>query len=466
MSAGTTTEKRPLAEDLKDLLRSPRELWIAYAIWFVESVGLFSLLYTLVLWLSVDFGYDDRGAANWATAFSSCATLFMLATGFVGDALGLRRGMILSFGLLSVGRFMMGFAAGRAMAITGLMVMCAGYSGCAPVINTAFRRFSHPRSRAFAFSIFYVVNNLGASAAGFLVDACRKPFLSSDGKTLSPRVVSLGFVGEHTLSAYRSVFLVGAALAAVSFLLTLLIRDEADTERGEAASDTPATRAGEAARKKAPEPPWRIAAEVMREATFWRFMLLIGLLVFVKMVFQHSHFTLPKYALRELGESFPIGKVQAINPVAIVLLVPIATALTRHMSTFRVMLAGCFVSAASVFVLVLPASYATIAGFLLLLSIGESLWSPRSYEFIAMMAPRGRESSYMGLSGLPFFVAKLGALPMSGWLLSEYCPPHGPRHASVMWLVIGLTTAAGPILMVLLRKVIEGPRGSARVSVT
>src|ERR1700722_959410 len=127
MSGAQKTEKRPLVDDLRDLLTSPRELWIAYVIWYVENIGIFSMIYTLVLWLSVDFGYDDRGAANWATVFSSCATLFLLVTGFVGDALGLRRGMIVGFGLLAVGRFMMGFAPGRGMAITGLMIMCVGY---------------------------------------------------------------------------------------------------------------------------------------------------------------------------------------------------------------------------------------------------------------------------------------------------------------------------------------------------
>jgi hypothetical protein len=318
-------------------------------------------------------------------------------------------------------------------------------------MNTAFRRFSHPRARAFAFSIFYVVTNLGGVSGGFLVDACRKAFLSDDKKTLLPRVVHLPVIGDHTLTAYRTVFLIGAGLAALAFLLTLLVRGDVDTERttAERPSAEPAAK---------PKLPWQIAAEVMREPAFWRFMLLIGLLVFVKMIFQHGHFTLPKYALRELGESFPVGRFQTINPIAITILVPIVTALTRHMAAFRVIFVGSIISAGSVFVLVLPASYGTIAAFYLLLALGEALWSPRSYEFIAMIAPRGRESSYMGLSGLPFFLAKLGALPISGWLLSKYCPQNGPRHSSTMWLIIGLTTIIGPILMFVLRSVIAGPK--------
>jgi MFS family permease len=449
MAGAESTEKRPLVDDLTDLLRSPRELWITYVIWFLESTSIFSMLYTLVLWLSVDFGYSDQGAANWATAFSSGATLFMLVAGFVGDAIGLRRGLIAGFAVLVVGRFLMGFAPARPMAITGLMIMSVGYASVVPVLNTAFRRFSHPRARAFAFSIYYVVNNLGSAAAGFLVDACRKPFLSDDKKTLLPKTVFLPIVGEHTVTAYRTVFLWGAALAVAGFFLTLFIRPNVDTEAVNGARAVPTEK---------PRPPWVIAAEVMREATFWRFMLLMGLLVFVRMIFQHGHFTLPKYALRELGESFPIGKFQTINPIAIIFLVPVATALTRHLPAFRMIFVGSVLSALSVFVLVLPASYATIAAFYLCLSVGEALWSPRSYEFIATIAPKGRESSYMGLAQLPFFAAKLGALPMSGWLLSTYCPKDGPRHPSTMWLIIGLTTILAPVLMFLFRSTILGPK--------
>ena len=454
MAGAERTERGPLAHDLRDFLSSPRELWLAYVVWYVESLGIFSMLYTLVLWLSVDFGYDDQGAANWATAFSGGASICMLAAGFLGDSIGLRRGLVGAFGLLAVGRFLMGFAGGRAAATTGLMVMCVGYACVVPVLNTAFRRYSHPRSRPFAFSIYYVVMNIGAASAGFLVDACRKPFLSMDGKRLVQKTVVLPWVGERTLSAYRMVFLLGAALAAVAFLLTLLLREGVDTE-GPLPSENPEPKAR-------PRPPWQIAAEVVREDAFWRFMLLMGLLVFVRMIFQHGNFTLPKYALRELGESFPIGKFQAVNPIAIIFLAPLAAALTRHLPAFRVLLVGSAISATSVFVLVLPASYVTIATFFVLLAIGEALWSPRSYEIAATIAPRGRESSYMGLSQLPFFLGKLGALPMSGWLLSRYCPAVGPRDSAKMWTIIGLTTVLAPILMFLLRGVIDpkAPEGS------
>jgi hypothetical protein len=47
---------------------------------------------------------------------------------------------------------------------------------------------------------------------------------------------------------------------------------------------------------------------------------------------------------------------------------------------------------------------------------------------------------------------------MSGFLLAKYCPPQGARQSWIMWLIIGLTTLVGPILIVDPRKTIEGSR--------
>lgn len=228
---------------------------------------------------------------------------------------------------------------------------------------------------------------------------------------------------------------------------------KADDATAAAAAKTDEDESGEGEKRRN---PLMVAFNVVKERAFWRFMLFVGLLVFVKLIFSHSHFTFPKYSLREMGESFPLGAFQSINPILIIILVPIATALTRSRSAFTVIVLGSIVSALSPFVLVLGASYPTIIGMIILLSIGECLWSPRLYEYTASIAPRGKEASYMGMSSLPMFFAKMMVGPMSGYLLKHYCPETGPRQSWIMWLVIGITTLIGPILIVLLRPVIEG----------
>ena len=70
--------------------------------------------------------------------------------------------------------------------------------------------------------------------------------------------------------------------------------------------------------------------------------------------------------------------------------------------------------------------YVMIFLFVVLLSMGEAFYSPRLYEYTAAIAPKGQEASYMAMSSLPFFLAKLGVAPLSGVLLAHFCPATGP----------------------------------------
>ncbi len=489
MAAAAPAQKRPLAEDLADLLGAPRELWIIFFAKFLESLGIFSMLYTLTLWLSSDYGFSDVDAGLRVGTFNLTVSLITFGIGFFADSFGFRQMLIFAFAVSTFSRGLMAFAPTPSVAILGLMSLTIGYAGGIPVMNTAVRRYTYPSSRAFAFSLYYVTFNVSAAVAGVLVDAARNALKQ-------PRLVELPLVGEMTLSAYRAVYIVGLFCGVFAFLCSIALRKDIDLERptkrvepgrgmaaaflffmlfmslmvvvqmvgemtgatmdkalyGKAAvgaalvsvavvgwlrttsifrrdpvvelvsADESKDKAAGAAKSAS---PLRVALEVMGERTFWRFMLFVGLLVFVKLIFSHSHFTFPKYALRELGQSFPLGIVQAINPIMIIVLVPVATAATRHMSAFWVIVLGSIVTALSPFVLVAGATWTTILGMTVILSLGECLWSPRLYEYTATIAPRGREASYMGLSSLPMFFAKMAVGPLSGYLLMSYCPEYG-----------------------------------------
>jgi dipeptide/tripeptide permease len=235
------------------------------------------------------------------------------------------------------------------------------------------------------------------------------------------------------------------------------LRTDVDAERDAGLTDGSSSPAPAARRA-----PWAIAWELFREKAFWRFMLFVGLLALVRLVFQHYHFTWPKYVLRTMGESFPLGRFSSMNPILIIFGVPVVAALTRHRSALGCIIVGSFVTAASLLVLCLPASYPTIIVSIVLFAAGEALWSPRLFEYAATVAPRGREASYMGLSSMPYFLAKMAAGPMSGYLLAAYCPEHGPGRPWIMWLIIGLVTLLGPVLIVVFRGVIEGKPAARR----
>lgn len=115
---------------------------------------------------------------------------------------------------------------------------------------------------------------------------------------------------------------------------------------------------------------------------------------------------------------------------------------------------GTYVSALSVFFLAFSTSLPACVFFVITLSIGEAIWSPRLYDYTTSIAPEGREGTYMALSSAPLFLAKLPVGFLSGLLLQRYCPEHleegEVRHSKTMWMIIGLSTIVSPILTTLL----------------
>jgi dipeptide/tripeptide permease len=99
--------------------------------------------------------------------------------------------------------------------------------------------------------------------------------------------------------------------------------------------------------------------------------------------------------------------------------------------------------------------YVMIFLFVGLLSVGEAFYSPRLYEYTAAIAPKGQEASYMAMSFLPFFLAKLAVGPLSGLLLSRFCPETGPRHSETLWLIIGLSTMIAPVGLLVFKRYIR-----------
>ena len=106
--------------------------------------------------------------------------------------------------------------------------------------------------------------------------------------------------------------------------------------------------------------------------------------------------TLPKYMVREFGPDVPKGRVYSINPALIIILVPIITAATSAVDPLIMIHYGTYVSALSVFFLAFSTSIPACVLFVITLSIGEAVWSPRLYDYTMSVAQEGREGTYMG----------------------------------------------------------------------
>ncbi len=439
---------RALRDDFRALATSPRELWIVYAVKFLESVAYFAIYNLLVIYLSADLGYSDTEAGVISGTWLTAVSVFVFMAGFVADSLGIRRAMLVSVTSCLAGRLVLAASSTRAASLAGLAVMSWGVASMMPTMTAAVRQYTRKRTVSFGFSFFYVMMNVGALVAPLTIGRFRRLF---------PHGTDLA--GAH-LSSSRLVFVVGVGATALALGLTLLMRPDAEVERAARAA-----RDGDDDDEHRPAAsPLAALREVVFEANFWRFMLFVSLLVLVKLIFQHAHQTWPKYSLREFGEDFPFADYWAINPAMIIVLTPAVTALTRHRSAFACILWGSVLTACSVFFMAVSTTVAASVAFIVTLSLSEALWSPRIYEYTATIAPRGREASYMGLSQLPMFLAKPAVGGLSGWLLTMYCPASGPRDSHTMWWIIGLTTLAGPVAMWFLQGVIR-PKPAAREGV-
>lgn len=186
-----------------------------------------------------------------------------------------------------------------------------------------------------------------------------------------------------------------------------------------------------------------------------RFIFFIFMLLPVRTLFAHQWLTMPEYILRAYDEIVAANMerlVNWINPAIIFFGVPIATALTRKVNVYTMMIIGTAVSAAPTFLLCGGPNLTLLITYFVIFSIGEALWSARFLEYASELAPEGRLAQYMGLANIPWLLAKGTTGMYSGYLLSTYCPADVPREAmqsGTLWLIYGCIAMVSPIGLIL-----------------
>jgi dipeptide/tripeptide permease len=180
-----------------------------------------------------------------------------------------------------------------------------------------------------------------------------------------------------------------------------------------------------------------------------RFMYFIFILVPVQTLFAHNWLTLPQYCNRAftgmVSDNFEF--FVNFNPILIFILTPVVTALTTRKDTYTMMIAGTFVMAAPAFILSFGPSVTTLFGYLILMTVGEAMWSARFLQWVAEIAPKSMTGIYMGIGQVPWFLTKVVTSLYSGWFLMQYCPagvPPEQMHTGTMWFVYGLIAIMTP----------------------
>jgi POT family proton-dependent oligopeptide transporter len=185
-------------------------------------------------------------------------------------------------------------------------------------------------------------------------------------------------------------------------------------------------------------------------------MFFIFILIPVQTLFAHNWLTLPQYCNRAFTGLVSDNYEFFVNfsPILIFILTPVVTALTTKRDTYGMMIAGTFVMAAPAFILAFGPSITTLFAYLILMTVGEAMWSARFLQWVAEIAPKGMTGIYMGIGQFPWFLTKVVTSLYSGWFLMNYCPagvPPDQMHTETMWFIYGIIAIMSPLGLLLAR---------------
>ena len=280
-------------------------------------------------------------------------------------------------------------------------------------------------------AVWIMAMNVGAAGGGFLIDII---YLQMD----------LPHVHVFTFGIFTGVACLLAA--ALTVRRTEQLRSPEEAAEPEAEKDEVEAETGEAVdgvrevspslgEAEAPEQqkrgPLDIVKAVLTEPVFWRFLVLVTLLLGVRAVFLYIALLHPKFWYRVIGPEAKVGLLQAFNPVLVIIGLILFIPLLHRFNVYKMLVFGAMITSISMFIIAIPPmgdvdvatwTYGTTIAFLLILTVGELIWSPRLQEYTAAIAPLGQEGTYLGLSMVPYFLAKLVVSGLSGKMLERWCP--------------------------------------------
>lgn len=424
-------EQLTLKENFAILFGASRAFWLVNMVNFGDGIAYFGILNLMTLFIQGQVGFSDHMTTIAVSFFTGAVTLFMFGGGFISDHFGVRKAIGLALVTLLIGRVLLVFSpvpggeASHLVLWTGLFLMALATGVLQPALYAGVKEFTDPRTATIGFSLLYAIMNLG-----IVVEAGVSPLIRE----------RFGISGVYWVLIGVTFLL----LAAHSSLFTKRVEDR---DRVVEYEEKPEETANKSLMDKIRELP----------LLDFRFMYFIFILLPVRTLFAHQFLTIPHYVVRcfppEVGAR--LEWFQGLNPLIIVVFVPLIAALTRKVSVVKMMIIGTTVSALTTFILVPGPNLWTLIVYVIMFSFGEAIWSSRFLEWVADLAPSGKVGAYMGLAGIPWFLAKFTTGLYAGSFLSRFIPDGGPHDSGTMWLIYGFIACISPVGLILGRKWME-----------
>lgn len=429
----------------------PRTFWTANTIELFERAAYYSMASFMVIYLKETLGMRPtfatflNGSLLWGLIY------FMpILSGTLADKYGYKRSLSVAFVLISAGYFTMGNVQrfwpgliGRTAAeavdftvpvVLGIVLIGIGGSIVKPCIAGTVQKTSGTAA-TLGFGIFYMVINIG----------------SITGRGVSYFIrTSLGIPAIFTYAS--SVFaLIGLVVVLVFFREPEYVSD--------------GKKNGQAVRKKTLGQAVLGIFVVLRNARFVFFLIVIALfwVLYVQL------YNLMPLFLRAVDPNAPMELYTLANPVMIVSFQMLITRIVKKWTPIKSILFGVAVTTTGMLMNIVPGLLGAdlsrrvdilglalpFAGVFLIVSIasmavGEMMASPRIYEYIGAIAPKGEEGLYLGYANLPVALGSIFGGPLGGALFERYISTPmkegRPTNSMIMWLIIagiGLVSMTG-----------------------
>ncbi len=386
------TEETP---EEKPTWRFPRTFWAGNAAELCERAAYYGTFIALRTYLIRVVGLDDVQAGVVAGLFGGWIYLVPFFTGAIADRMGFRKALILAFALLTVGYGSLGVFSTLGPVLGGLALIVLGGAFVKPVITGTVAKSSNATNRARAFSIFYMVVNIG----------------SFTGKTVvAPMRIQMGVDTVPFFSAGASLF---------ALILVMLIYRPPDD------SDAQPKNLNEVLQGM-----WMAMSNV-------RFLALIVITAGFWAIQGQLYASMPDYVLRMAGETYKPEWYANINPLVVVLFVVAITQMVRTwkpqnsmlvamalipLSSLAMASSSWFRGNVSIFgIEVHPITLMMVIG-ISIQGLAECFLSPKYLEYASKQAPRGKEGVFLGFAHINIFFAWIFGFIFSGYLLRAFCP--------------------------------------------
>ncbi|HVZ93005.1 MAG TPA: MFS transporter [Phycisphaerales bacterium] len=349
-------------------------------------------------------------------------------TGGFADRYGYKRMLTISFTLMVTGYVLMAFMRDLPPIFgyqlqdypaffAALLVMATGTAFFKPSIQGSLAQNLDKSNSSLGWGIFYWVVNIG----GFI-----GPFIATFLLAHPPKDMPPAEAVEFGKAAWRNLFLAGAAIHSLNFIMLFTFKDVpsgADKTAGPL------------------EVLWRTFINIFEPRLLVWILIMSG---FWMMMYQlwdlHPNFIadwvdtspaarrlgwLPDWLHSKIVQDTPRGPqipqqiIANINGFMIILCVIPVSWMVRRMRTLSAMLIGMMVATVGILVAGLTNSVWVLALGIVFFSLGEMTTGPKKSEYLALIAPPGKKGLYLGYVNMP-----VGIGPSLGALLASYLYGH------------------------------------------